>query len=358
MGGNATLASYGVPGANWDRPGDARRVRAAFGEHMAFLDACERMIPIGGYLFVHAGIRPGVALDRQDADDLIWIREPFLSSQADFGCKVVHGHTVVPAVEHHANRIAVDTGAVRSGVLSTVVLEDDRVGLLTARGRSLGRSAPASPAGAISGCAAGRVQPESRRRVSSPAHEISRTPGRPAGLWSVRDAGRACWTKARSNGSSAAAPGRSRSVQRALRADRAEALRRQPAVFSGIAATPGRGPGGIREGLAQCRALSARAGSAAELAGPLCPQRRDRPPADAKGADARHRRHGRPRRSARRRKRRTRRGRRPAAHRRCLELLPRSTPCARPMSRGTATTSWRGPSTCRSTPCGPGCVGR
>jgi serine/threonine protein phosphatase 1 len=136
MGGNATLASYGVPGANWDAPEATRDAFAhAFpAGHMAFIDACELMIPIGGYLFVHAGIRPGVPLDRQDPDDLIWIREPFLSSRADFGFKVVHGHTIVPAVEHHANRIAVDTGAIRTGVLSAIVLEDDRVDLLTARG--------------------------------------------------------------------------------------------------------------------------------------------------------------------------------------------------------------------------------
>jgi serine/threonine protein phosphatase 1 len=136
MGGNATLESYGVPGASWDRP-DATRAAfaAAFPpEHMAFLDACELMIPIGGYLFVHAGIRPGVPLERQDRDDLIWIREPFLGSTRDFGFKVVHGHTIVPTVEHHRNRIAVDTGAVRTGLLSAVVLEGDRVDLLTATG--------------------------------------------------------------------------------------------------------------------------------------------------------------------------------------------------------------------------------
>ena len=67
---------------------------------MAFLDACALKIRIGGYLFVHAGIRPGVPLAEQTRDDLIWIREPFLSSDADFGFKVVHGHTIVPQVEH------------------------------------------------------------------------------------------------------------------------------------------------------------------------------------------------------------------------------------------------------------------
>jgi len=136
MGGNATLASYGVPGASWDR---AEATRDAFAnafpaEHMAFIDACETIIRIGDYAFVHAGVRPGVPLDRQERDDLIWIREPFLTSKADFGAKVVHGHTIVPAVEHHANRIAVDTGAVRTGVLSAIMLEGDQVELLTPAG--------------------------------------------------------------------------------------------------------------------------------------------------------------------------------------------------------------------------------
>jgi serine/threonine protein phosphatase 1 len=136
MGGNATLASYGVPGASWARPAATRAAFAAAfpPEHMAFLDACELMIPLGGYLFVHAGIRPGVPLAAQTREDLIWIREPFLGWEGDFGAKVVHGHTIVPAVEHRPNRIALDTGAVRTGVLSTVVLEGDRVALLTEAG--------------------------------------------------------------------------------------------------------------------------------------------------------------------------------------------------------------------------------
>lgn len=136
MGGNVTLASYGVGGADWERAAETRGAFAAAfpAEHLAFLDACELLIPIGGYAFVHAGIRPGTPLEAQERDDLIWIREPFLSTNEDLGVKVVHGHTIVSAVEHHANRIAVDTGAFRTGVLSCVVLEDAQVDLLTAEG--------------------------------------------------------------------------------------------------------------------------------------------------------------------------------------------------------------------------------
>ncbi|MFT3974477.1 MAG: metallophosphoesterase [Amaricoccus sp.] len=136
MGGNATLASYGVPDASDLHPAATRDAFAAAfpAEHMAFLDACELGFQIGGYFFVHAGIRPGVALDAQERDDLIWIREPFLSSSADFGVKVVHGHTIVPEVEHHPNRIAVDTGGFRTGRLSCLLLEGEEVGLLTEAG--------------------------------------------------------------------------------------------------------------------------------------------------------------------------------------------------------------------------------
>jgi serine/threonine protein phosphatase 1 len=137
LGGDATLRSYGVEGVLDD--GDLRRGHADFVEafpaaHRAFLERCVLRLAIGGYFFAHAGVRPGVPLDAQDAEDLIWIREPFLSSTADHGAKVVHGHTIVPFVEHHRNRIAADTGAVRSGTLSCVVLEGPAVGLLGAEG--------------------------------------------------------------------------------------------------------------------------------------------------------------------------------------------------------------------------------
>lgn len=136
MGGNATLASYGVPDASEHDPAaTVEAFRAAFpDEHMAFLDGCGLQQQIGSYLFVHAGIRPGVRLDRQLREDLIWIREPFLSSTRDFGVKVVHGHTIVEAPEHHPNRIAIDTGAYASNRLTCLVLEDSTVAILSEDG--------------------------------------------------------------------------------------------------------------------------------------------------------------------------------------------------------------------------------
>ena len=137
MGGAATLASYGVPDALEGAP---RATHAAFTRafpraHHDFLTrGCGLWMRVGGYVFVHAGIRPGVAMEAQDRDDLIWIREPFLSSTEDFGFKVVHGHTIVPRVEHHPNRIAIDTGAVRTGNLSCLLLEGAQTALLGPEG--------------------------------------------------------------------------------------------------------------------------------------------------------------------------------------------------------------------------------
>ncbi len=77
----------------------------------------------GDYLFVHAGIRPGIPLERQDSFDMMWIREPFLSNTEPLPKMVVHGHTLVEAPEIRPNRIAIDTGAYRSGRLTCLVLE-------------------------------------------------------------------------------------------------------------------------------------------------------------------------------------------------------------------------------------------
>ena len=92
-------------------------------EHRAFLEGMADTFRFGDYLFVHAGIRPGVPIAEQSAKDLRWIRDGFLESRTDHGLIVVHGHTIVDAPEQHSNRIAVDTGAYRNGVLTAVGLE-------------------------------------------------------------------------------------------------------------------------------------------------------------------------------------------------------------------------------------------
>lgn len=121
-GGQQTLRSYGVGQ-------DGTIIPAA---HLDFLRGLRSSWRAGGYFFAHAGVRPGVPLDAQADDDLLWIREPFLSSEADHGAVVVHGHTPRDTVEVRRNRIGIDTAAVFGGVLTCLVLEADRMGVLQA----------------------------------------------------------------------------------------------------------------------------------------------------------------------------------------------------------------------------------
>ncbi|HEU0133541.1 MAG TPA: metallophosphoesterase [Allosphingosinicella sp.] len=101
--------------------------------HVRFLDEMHDSFRFGDYLFVHAGIRPGIALDKQAPRDLRWIREGFLDDRTDHGVVVVHGHTIVERVEEHSNRIALDTGAYRSGTLTAIGLEGEERWFIEAR---------------------------------------------------------------------------------------------------------------------------------------------------------------------------------------------------------------------------------
>ena len=92
--------------------------------HVEFMSGFGDTFRFGDYLFVHAGIRPGIALEEQDRADLRWIREPFLSDAKHHGFVVVHGHTIVENVEERRNRIGLDTGAYRSGLLTAIGIED------------------------------------------------------------------------------------------------------------------------------------------------------------------------------------------------------------------------------------------
>lgn len=123
-GGHAALQSWGVP------PRTAPRRWAEFipPPHLDFIRGLALMHRAGGYVFVHAGIRPGLVLATQTRADLLWIREPFLSSDAAHEAVVVHGHT--PEADQpvlRANRIGLDTGAVLGGPLTCAVFEGDRV---------------------------------------------------------------------------------------------------------------------------------------------------------------------------------------------------------------------------------------
>ncbi|HJR83185.1 MAG TPA: metallophosphoesterase family protein [Sphingomicrobium sp.] len=129
FGGAECARSYGVDPADLEcrEPAAALRLlrRAIPKEHIKFLSGFADTASFGGYLFVHAGIRPGVPLDRQAGKDLRWIRGPFLEDESDHGRIVVHGHTITEEVDERRNRIGLDTGAYWSGVLTAVGLEGD-----------------------------------------------------------------------------------------------------------------------------------------------------------------------------------------------------------------------------------------
>jgi serine/threonine protein phosphatase 1 len=99
-------------------------------EHQRFLRDLTISFRYGSYLFTHAGIRPGVPLDHQERHDLLWIREPFLSWKHSHDVIVVHGHTPRHEPDVRSNRIGIDTGAVMGGVLTCLVLEEDRLGFI------------------------------------------------------------------------------------------------------------------------------------------------------------------------------------------------------------------------------------
>ncbi|MEM6886545.1 MAG: metallophosphoesterase [Pseudomonadota bacterium] len=137
LGGDKTLCSYGVKAAE-DMPIgpllEAART-AVPSAHTDFLNDLPLVHEAAGKLFVHAGIRPGVPLDAQKEDDLLWIRDGFLDHTGSFGPLVVHGHTSLEAPEHYGNRVNLDGGAGYFRPLHPAVIEGSRVWLLTEAGR-------------------------------------------------------------------------------------------------------------------------------------------------------------------------------------------------------------------------------
>ncbi len=137
LGGAATLESYGVrnPADRPLLPVHADACAAVPAGHLAFLNARPTMYQRGDAVFVHAGIRPFIALQDQTETDLVWIREPFLSEPASHGPLVVHGHTALPAAMHYGNRLNIDSSAAYGGPLTAVVIEGQAAWLLTDHGR-------------------------------------------------------------------------------------------------------------------------------------------------------------------------------------------------------------------------------
>jgi serine/threonine protein phosphatase 1 len=133
LGGADTLASYGVRSPA-DRPVAAVHEEALAKvpqAHRDFLAARPTWHQIGETLFVHAGIRPGFAMEKQTETDLVWIRQPFLEDRRDHGFLVVHGHTAIPAPHHHGNRVNIDSSAAYGGPLTAVAIEGRAVYRLT-----------------------------------------------------------------------------------------------------------------------------------------------------------------------------------------------------------------------------------
>jgi serine/threonine protein phosphatase 1 len=136
-GGAETLVSYGVrlPRSRtaleeWEAASaDLKRVMPA--EHVAFLRQLQLSARLGDYLFVHAGVRPGVDLDRQSENDMLWIRDDFLNDERPLGAVVVHGHTPISKPHRDSRRIGIDTGAYLSGRLTAARFEHETVAFLS-----------------------------------------------------------------------------------------------------------------------------------------------------------------------------------------------------------------------------------
>lgn len=134
FGGAECLLSYGL---DLEQIRDAHPSRAIDlikavvpEDHVKFIGGFADSVSFGSYLFVHAGIRPGISVSEQAPSDLRWIRKPFLEDERDHGQVIVHGHTISEQVERFPNRIGIDTGAYKTGILTVLGLEGSDAWLL------------------------------------------------------------------------------------------------------------------------------------------------------------------------------------------------------------------------------------
>jgi len=137
FGGRETLMSYGVSPSVLN--GNPQQVVHSLIEHTPpahalFLAKLKTWATFGDYFFCHAGVRPGIPLEAQSEQDLVWIRRDFLDHEDSHGKMVVHGHTIRPQVEFKPNRIDIDTGAYATGRLTALALEGDKRWLLQTSG--------------------------------------------------------------------------------------------------------------------------------------------------------------------------------------------------------------------------------
>ena len=137
IGGDATIRSYWRDDVSFAEASfeevAARLPTLVPAEHVDFLGGGEDVIEVGDYAFVHAGVRPGVPLEKQQLSDLRWIRDEFLDDLGDHGKMIVHGHSITSAPDEQANRIGIDVGAFQSGTLAALGIEGARRWFLFAR---------------------------------------------------------------------------------------------------------------------------------------------------------------------------------------------------------------------------------
>jgi serine/threonine protein phosphatase 1 len=129
-GGLQTLTSYGLrPTLNPDQEEQTELITEfAYkipADHRSFFNGLRPRFVCGDFFFVHAGVKPGVPLEQQSEEDMLWIRDEFLQSEQDYGKYIVHGHTPVKAPDIRPNRINIDTGAYATGNLTLLTIEGD-----------------------------------------------------------------------------------------------------------------------------------------------------------------------------------------------------------------------------------------
>jgi serine/threonine protein phosphatase 1 len=140
LGGLETLVSYGVRAKKSSYSRNSLALQGAFRDampesHLHFLQNLKTHFSCGDYFFAHAGVKPGVELCSQTERDLLWIRDEFLGSTADFGKIVIHGHTPSPQIEVRTNRINIDTGAYATNLLTCLVLEKAELSVINSSAR-------------------------------------------------------------------------------------------------------------------------------------------------------------------------------------------------------------------------------
>ena len=140
FGAPETLLSYGVTPPRFERETDFEKARKAFSQlfpksHLEFLKSLPHSHIEDDYMFAHAGIRPGIPVNEQIPEDLMWIRGNFLSYRGPLPKTVVHGHTPTDEPIRHYNRIGIDTGAYATGRLTAAVLDGQSCTFLQTNGR-------------------------------------------------------------------------------------------------------------------------------------------------------------------------------------------------------------------------------